>query len=548
MKQDNPHDRLDSWKAIAAHLGRSVRTVKRWEADEGLPVHRHLHRRQSTVFAFRSELDNWRSGRSLSADPSPGAGAGQDSPGGVLVLPFDHIGPDASQAWLADGFGEALIADLSALKTLRVLSRTSSRTLRDRRHDARSIGRRHGVRYLVEGSCRSLASRVRVSVRLVDVDLDASIWSEVFEGDVEQAFDLQSEMTSAVTQVLERKQGRALGEVEAAASPGEDIATWQCLILARQQALTWRPEGLDAAIGLLERGLQTLGESPSLLAALGRTWLQYRESAIDLGPKPLSKAHDCGRRLALAAPQHPGALQLRGWLEYCEGRVPEAIDALYQANKAQPSDPETLGLLINCLLISDRAAEARPLIEFLLSIDPLSPLTICLPGWDRLLEGDFAGALPHYEAMHATDPAHPMGRLFLVWVRLLAGKHDGLLSLAQPDDPERAGHPALKVARFVAESGLGRKDADRWLDDSIAPLGQASELIARFLAEGFAALGDFESALRWLEVAVDRGFAHRAFLERHDPMLRPLRKRAGFTRLLDRIEVRPYAGARASPR
>lgn len=538
MKRDNPPDRLESWKAIAAFLDRSVRTVKRWEVDEGLPVHRHLHQRQSTVFAFRSELDNWRSGRSLSAEPTSVSGPAPAAADGVLVLPFEHIGPDAAQAWLADGFSEALIADLSALQVLRVLSRTSSRTLRDRSHDARSIGRRHGVRYLVEGSCRSLGSRIRVSVRLVDVDLDASVWSEVFEGDVEQAFDLQSTMTSAVTQVLERKQDRALGEVDAPRSTGEDIATWQCLILARQQALTWRPEGLAAAVSRLEHGLESLGEHASLLAALGRTWLQYRESAFDLGPEPLSKAHECERRLAIAAPQHPGALQLRGWLEYCEGRVPEAIEALYEANRAQRNDPETLGLLINCLLISDRAVEARPLIEFLLSIDPLSPLTVCLPGWDRLLEGDFAGALPHYEAMHALNPAHPMGRLFLVWVRLLAGKHDGLASLAEPDDPEQAGHPALKVARFVAESGLGRKDAARWLDDSITPLGQASELIARFLAEGFAALGDSENALRWLEVAVERGFAHRAFLEHHDPMLRPLHRHPGFTRLLARMPVR----------
>lgn len=116
--------------------------------------------------------------------------------------------------------------------------------------------------------------------------------------------------------------------------------------------------------------------------------------------------------------------------------MPEAIDALYQADRAQPNDPETLGLLVNCLLIPDRAIGARPLMEFLLSIDPLSPLTVCLPGWDRLLEGDFAAALPHYEAMHAMDPAHPMGRLFLVWVRLLADKREGLASLAEPGNPK----------------------------------------------------------------------------------------------------------------
>src|SRR6267142_1788703 len=55
-----PTDRLDSWKEIANHLGREVRTVQLWEKLEGLPVHRHFHKRLGSVFAFRSEVDAWR--------------------------------------------------------------------------------------------------------------------------------------------------------------------------------------------------------------------------------------------------------------------------------------------------------------------------------------------------------------------------------------------------------------------------------------------------------------------------------------------------------
>src|SRR5215204_978203 len=59
-----PGDRLDSWKEIASYLNRSVRTVHRWEKDEGLPVHRHQHRELGSVFAYRAELDAWFSTRS----------------------------------------------------------------------------------------------------------------------------------------------------------------------------------------------------------------------------------------------------------------------------------------------------------------------------------------------------------------------------------------------------------------------------------------------------------------------------------------------------
>src|SRR5260370_15444648 len=94
------HDRLDSWKEIAKHLGREVRTVQIWEKLEGLPVHRHFHRSLSSVFAFRSELDAWRQGVSRSSvDPKESAAALADSIPNttgrkqkvtVAVLPF-HV-------------------------------------------------------------------------------------------------------------------------------------------------------------------------------------------------------------------------------------------------------------------------------------------------------------------------------------------------------------------------------------------------------------------------------------------------------------------------
>src|SRR5215468_6387385 len=67
-------DRLDSWKEIAAHMRRDVKTVQRWEKREGMPVHRHLHDKMGSVYAFRTELDRWGQIRKLSAtaeEPSP---------------------------------------------------------------------------------------------------------------------------------------------------------------------------------------------------------------------------------------------------------------------------------------------------------------------------------------------------------------------------------------------------------------------------------------------------------------------------------------------
>ena len=77
-------ERLESWKSIAAYLDRDVRTSQRWESREGMPVHRHLHDQQASVYAFTRELDDWRDSRAAAAPPEP------DATGSVAATPPAH--------------------------------------------------------------------------------------------------------------------------------------------------------------------------------------------------------------------------------------------------------------------------------------------------------------------------------------------------------------------------------------------------------------------------------------------------------------------------
>ena len=164
-----PESRLDSWKEIAAHLGRSVRTVQRWERQEGLPVHRLQHEKLGSVYAFASELDAWWEERRVGLEtagseapveaeaevacgsrrcPRPrtpvrppsrprssspwGRGLvrlGPSAPGAPLLAPRHpalrqpHREPE--REYITDGLTEELIADLGRVKDLGVIARTS---------------------------------------------------------------------------------------------------------------------------------------------------------------------------------------------------------------------------------------------------------------------------------------------------------------------------------------------------------------------------------------------------------------------------------------
>ena len=171
MEHKNDPQRLDSWKAIANYLNRSVRTVRRWEVAEGLPVHRHMHKSQGSIYAFREELDAWLEQRrqpvetEVPAAPPAKASNERES---LAVLPFSFTGPNPSDAYVADGFTDEIIADLSRLRTLRVISRTSSMALKGRTEDAVTLGKSLGVGYLLEGAVRADGTRLRVSVSLID--------------------------------------------------------------------------------------------------------------------------------------------------------------------------------------------------------------------------------------------------------------------------------------------------------------------------------------------------------------------------------------------
>jgi TolB-like protein len=550
-------DRLDSWKAIARYLGRSVRTVRRWEADEGLPVHRHMHRSLASVYAFKSELDTWQGNarRLAAAAPERAVAAGdtvfeglrptlpgspaRQSRRAVVVLPFVLLGPESSEEYLADGFTEEVITRLSAVHALRVISQTSSMSLKGTTPGAPAIGRLLDVDHLLEGSVRLLGNRVRVSVRLVATETDEQRWAEVFDDTLDEVFAIQERIARSIVRALEL---RLTGEEDQrlARLPARgNLEAWQLALAARQQAMRWRPDAIDEAVRLLERGLELAPDDPWMHAALGRTWLQYREAGIDLSEVPFINAETHAARLLAMDPQDPGGHQLRGWIHYCRGDVQQAVVSLKHSARTNFADPDTLGLLANCYLISGRMEAAREVIAQVMSVDPLTPLTQCMPGWADVLDGEFERALPAYRRMFDMDPGNPIGRLFYVWALIYTGAAAEAARVAADYPPPLAQSLPAHVAGMLARAANGESTAaDAELPTGFEAVAASSDMFPRLLAQAYALAGNTAQAVRWIDVAVDRGFIHHPFLAGKDPILARLLDEPAYQAVLERAHAR----------
>jgi TolB-like protein/Flp pilus assembly protein TadD len=533
-----PEQRLDSWKEIARYLRCSVRTVRRWERHEGLPVHRHMHTRLARVFALKSEVDAWRSSHTRAALRPTAQARSVPAARTIAVLPFANLSAEADNEYLAAGLTEEITTALAQVRALRVTSSRSAARFRDRATPAPAVAAQLGVRYLITGSVRRAGDELRIAAQLIDGDGDAHLWGERYEGSVAEVFLMQErlgrDIAAALALRLAPEEERGLGERGIASLPA-----YECYLRARHESWRWRADSIEHAVRLLEEALRLVGPNARLYGALGLAHLQLREAGIDYSERPLIAAESCVQRLLALAPQGAAGWLLRGWLAYARGRVQEAVRELARSLALEPGNADTLLLLANCYLISGRLEAAHPLIARLSALDPLTPITRCMPAWADVLEGRFAAAVAPYSEMFALDPANPMARLFYTWVLLLAGQAAEARALVAAFPAELTESVPARIARFVVLMHDGAPDeAQALLSPATQAAAAASEVFARLIAQGYAWGGHAAPALQWLRSAADRGFINHPFLVRHDPCFARLRHTAEFAALAADIHER----------
>ena len=193
------------------------------------------------------------------AGPNPGdapenALALPDKPS-IAVLPFENMSGDSEQEYFADGMVEEIITALSRFKSLFVIARNSSFTFKGRAVDIKEVGRRLGVRYVLEGAVRKASGRVRITGQLIDAVTGAHIWADRFERDLTDVFALQDEVTVAVVSAIQPKLFQAEIEMATRRRP-ENFTAYDFFVRARQQYYQFTREGVAEGLRLAHRALE----------------------------------------------------------------------------------------------------------------------------------------------------------------------------------------------------------------------------------------------------------------------------------------------------
>jgi TolB-like protein/class 3 adenylate cyclase len=331
--------------------------------------------------AWRVQLGGQAAAKSQSASLASRAPvlALPDKPS-IVVLPFQNMSGDPEQEYFADGMVEDITTALSCFKALFVIARNSSFTYRGRAVDVKQVGRELGVRYVLEGSVRKAANRVRITGQLVDAATGAHLWAERFDGGLDDIFDLQDQVTERVVGAIAPAVEKAeIERVKRKPTESLDAYTLYLRGLAKLYQTTNRQANNEAlrlfhsAIELDPDFASAYGGAACCYAyAIGNGWVSrtpneiaavtsLTKRAVELGKDDAIVIASSGWALAhfvldleTAAGLIDRALMLNsnlaeawfwgGWVKNWLGEPESAIERFARAVRLNPLDPRVSGM------------------------------------------------------------------------------------------------------------------------------------------------------------------------------------------------------------
>ena len=208
----------------------------------------------------------------------------------IAVLPFINMSSDPEQEFFSDGLTEEIIADLSGLQTLMVISRSSIMTFKGTNKKLKEIAEDVNVRYILEGSVRRAGNNLRITAQLIDAINDTHLWAEKYNGTIDDIFDIQEKVSRSIVEALNL---RLTSEEEYRLSKNEyqNTQAYECYIRASQEMWKFTEQGLNNVITLSQQGLDVAGDNPVLYATMSTAYFFFHHYGLRPHAEYLEKAY-----------------------------------------------------------------------------------------------------------------------------------------------------------------------------------------------------------------------------------------------------------------
>ncbi len=345
----------------------------------------------------------------------------------LAVLPFANLTGDPGQEHLVDGIVSNLVAALSRISTIFVISASSTFTLKGRVIDLREVGMQLGVRYILEGSVQQFNDRLRINTQLVDAMTSHTIWSDRFNGNLPDIFELQDDVADHVAAAVEPNV-RNSESMRASTKPTEDIRAYDlCLKAAPKVYRLADREQFLYSKDLLERALELdphYVDAKALMCRLygwacGARWITFEEARAGLSlAEEVLKDHR----------NDPLALAFAGTLiAYVGGQQERGVKILQQAYKLNPNSSAVLTQSGFCNHYVGNTDTAISHFERSIRLNPLDPNIGHVRsglGGALLMAGRIEESIATLKQAHADAPEFGTTLLHLMLVYWKAGRTD----------------------------------------------------------------------------------------------------------------------------
>jgi serine/threonine-protein kinase len=467
-------------------------------------------------------------------NPAPAAPV---RPRSVAVLPFLNLSPDPENEYFADGITEDIIAHLSKIRSLKVISRGSVLPFKRREQSLREIGATLDVAALLEGSVRRAGNRVRIVAQLVEAESGQQLWAETYDRDLTDIFAIQTDVAlhiaAALAAELSPEETRRIRT-----QPTDDLQAYQLYVLGQQCLTRWTGEGVEKGIAYLE---EAVARDPGY--ALAYTALGYAYADIALGVAGAIPSHEAFRRakaaVARALELDPALAEAHAVLGYirlgCDFDWADAERELKRAIELNPNSGNAYDYYGLLLAAVERYDEAFAMQLRAHELDPLVHRGIDLVT-TLIRAGRYDEALQRVARVLDVDPHFALAHATLGWARLLSGAPEqGIAALQRalalsPDS-------TLYLAQLGEAFGMvGRTEEARDVLRRLEELGTKRYVSPYHMAYVYTGLGEADRAIDWLERAYEQR-AGALFGIKGSFLFIPLRGHPRFTALLRKMNL-----------